>query len=83
MNDTSATPSASHSNRHTTYNPCANESNYDNNETPDIVDLYSEEAYNNTNLKEELVLQSRYGLLHYAILISWTGLVIFFSTYLI
>ena len=29
------------------------------------------------------VLQSQYGLLHYAILISQTGLVIFFSTYLI
>ena len=29
------------------------------------------------------VLQSRYGLLHYANLISQTGLVIFFSTYLI
>ena len=27
--------------------------------------------------EEELVLQSRYGLLHYAILISQTGLVIF------
>ena len=33
--------------------------------------------------EEELVLQSWYGLLHYTILISWTGLVIFFSTYLI
>ena len=30
-----------------------------------------------------LLLQSWYGLLHYAILISRTGLVIFFSTYLI
>ena len=33
--------------------------------------------------EEELVLQSWYGLLHYAILISWTGLVIFIPTYLI
>ena len=33
--------------------------------------------------EEELVLQSWYRLLHYAILNSWTGLVIFFSTYLI
>ena len=33
--------------------------------------------------EEELVLQSQYRLLHYAILISWTGLVIFFSSYLI
>ena len=33
--------------------------------------------------EEELVLQSQYRLLHYAILISQTGLVIFFSTYLI
>ena len=32
--------------------------------------------------EEELVLQSQYGLLYYAILISQTGLVIFFSTYI-
>ena len=48
MNDLpSATPSASHSNRRPSYNPCADESDYDNNETPDIVDLYGDEVYNN------------------------------------
>ena len=46
-NDTSATPSASHSNCRTAYNPHADESDYDNNETPDIADLYGEEVYNN------------------------------------
>ena len=48
-NDALATPSASHSNCHTAYNPRADESDYDNNETPDITDLYSEEVYNNIN----------------------------------
>ena len=43
----SVTPSASHSNRHTAYNPRTNESDYNDNETPDIMDLYSEEVYNN------------------------------------
>ena len=47
MNDALATPSASHSNRHTGYNPWADKSDYDNNETPDIVDLYGDEVYNN------------------------------------
>ena len=47
MNDALATPSASHSNRCTGYNPQANKSNYDNNETPDIADLYDDEVYNN------------------------------------
>ena len=47
MNDASATPSVSHSNRCTAYNPCTDESDYDNNETPDIMDLYREEVYNN------------------------------------
>ena len=46
-NDASATLSASHSNRHTGYNPRANKSNYNNNETPDITDLYGDEVYNN------------------------------------
>ena len=46
-NDASATPSASHSNRCTGYNPQANESDYNDNETPDIVDLYGDEVYNN------------------------------------
>ena len=39
--------SASHSNRHTTYNPWADESDYDDNETPDIMDLYGDKVYNN------------------------------------
>ena len=43
----SATWSVSHSNRSPSYNPCADESDYDDNETPDIVDLYGEEVYNN------------------------------------
>ena len=47
MNDASTTPSASCSNRHTAYNPRTDESNYNDNETPDIMDLYSEEVYNN------------------------------------
>ena len=46
-NDASATPSASRSNRPTGYNPQADKSDYDNNETPDIADLYSDEVYNN------------------------------------
>ena len=46
-NDASATPSASHSNCPTKYNPQADESDYDNNETPDIADLYGDEVYNN------------------------------------
>ena len=46
-NDASATLSASHSNHHTAYNPRTNESNYDDNETPDIVDLYGDNVYNN------------------------------------
>ena len=29
------------------YNPRADESDYDDNETPDIVDLYGDEVYNN------------------------------------
>ena len=49
MNDASVTPSASHSNRHTAYNPCADKSDYDDNETPDIADLYREEVYSNIN----------------------------------
>ena len=49
MNDISATPSASRSNRCTAYNPHANESDYNDNETPDIADIYSEEVYNNIN----------------------------------
>ena len=47
MNDTSATQSVSHNNRHPSYNPHTDESNYDNNKTPDITDLYGEEVYNN------------------------------------
>ena len=47
MNDASATPSASHSNCCTGYNLQANKSNYNNNETPDIADLYDDEVYNN------------------------------------
>ena len=46
-NDTSVTPSASHSNRPIGYNPRADESDYDNNETPDITDLYGDKVYNN------------------------------------
>ena len=46
MNDALATLSASHSNRRTGYNPHADESDYDDNETPDITDLYGEEVYN-------------------------------------
>ena len=45
--DALATLSAFHSNRCPSYNPCADESDYDNNETPDIMDLYSDEVYNN------------------------------------
>ena len=47
MNDALATPSASHSNRCTGYNPWTDESNYDDNKTPDITDLYGDEVYNN------------------------------------
>ena len=43
----SVTWSLSHNNHHPSYNPCANESDHNNNETPNIVDLYSEEVYNN------------------------------------
>ena len=43
----SATPSVSHSNCCTAYNPHAEESDYNDNETPDIVDLYGEEVYSN------------------------------------
>ena len=46
-NDASATPSAFRSNRPTRYNPRADESNYDDNETPDIADLYGDKVYNN------------------------------------
>ena len=46
-NDASAIPSASHSNHHIRYNPRANKSNYNDNKTPDIVDLYGDEVYNN------------------------------------
>ena len=46
-NDASATPSASRSNRPIGYNPRADESDYDDNETPDITDLYGDEVYNN------------------------------------
>ena len=46
-NDTSATPSASRSNCPTGYNPRADESDYDDNKTPDIADLYGDEVYNN------------------------------------
>ena len=42
-----ATRSVSHSSRPTAYNPHTNESDYDDNKTPDIVDLYGEEVYNN------------------------------------
>ena len=42
-----ATQSVSHSSHPTAYNPHTNESDYDDNKTPDIVDLYSEEVYNN------------------------------------
>ena len=42
-----ATQSVSHSNCCTAYNPCADESDYNDNETPDITDLYGEEVYNN------------------------------------
>ena len=45
--DASATPSASHSNRPIGYNLRADESDYDDNETPDIADLYGDEVYNN------------------------------------
>ena len=47
MNDASVTQPASHSNCPIGYNPRANESDYDNNETPDIADLYSDKVYNN------------------------------------
>ena len=43
----SATPSVSHSNCCTAYNPHAEESDYNDNETPDIADLYGEEVYSN------------------------------------
>ena len=46
-NDTSATPSASRSNCPTGYNLQADESDYDDNKTPDIADLYGDEVYNN------------------------------------
>ena len=46
-NDASTAPSASHSNHHTAYNPCTEESDYNDNNTPDIADIYSEEVYNN------------------------------------
>ena len=36
-----------HSSCHPSYNPRTNECNYDDNETPNIADLYSEEVYNN------------------------------------
>ena len=45
--DTSTTQSASHSNHCTGYNLQADESDYDDNETPDIADLYDDEVYNN------------------------------------
>ena len=48
-NDASTAPSASHSNRCTAYNPRTKESDYDDNETPDIADIYGEEVYNNIN----------------------------------
>ena len=46
-NDTSVTLSASRSNCPIGYNPHTNESDYDDNETPDIADLYGDEVYNN------------------------------------
>ena len=47
MNDTSTTPPVSHNNRPTGYNPQADESDYNDNDTPDIADLYGDEVYNN------------------------------------
>ena len=46
-NDALVTQPVSHSNCPIGYNPRANESNYDDNETPDIVDLYGDKVYNN------------------------------------
>ena len=46
-NDASVTQPASRSNRPIGYNPRADESDYDDNETPDIADLYGDEVYNN------------------------------------
>ena len=46
-NDASDTPSASCSNRPIGYNPCADKSDYDDNKTPDITDLYGDKVYNN------------------------------------
>ena len=46
-NDASVNQPASHSNCPIGYNPRADKSDYDDNETPDIVDLYGDEVYNN------------------------------------
>ena len=46
-NDALVAQPASHSNRPIGYNPRADESDYDDNETPDIADLYSDKVYNN------------------------------------
>jgi hypothetical protein len=39
--------SAPHSKRRHSYNPCTEESDYDNNETPEIGDIHGDEVYNN------------------------------------
>jgi hypothetical protein len=39
--------SAPHSKRHHSYNPCTEESDYDNHETPEIGDIYGDKVYNN------------------------------------
>jgi hypothetical protein len=43
----SGSSSAPHSKRRHSYNPCAEESDYDDNETPEIGDIHGDEVYNN------------------------------------
>jgi hypothetical protein len=43
----SGSSSAPHSKRCHSYNPCAEESDYDDNETPEIGDIHGDEVYNN------------------------------------
>jgi hypothetical protein len=43
----SGSSSAPHSKRRHSYNPCAEESDYDDNETPEISDIHGDEVYNN------------------------------------
>jgi hypothetical protein len=45
----SGSSSAPHSKHHHSYNPCAEESDYDDNKTPEIGDIHGDEVYNNIN----------------------------------